>query len=72
MTKVYDYDFINRYNAARHPSTAHSGENATAWYFKRYLIQKIISVYEFKGIPEEWCRKQVRAEGPEDLACPLP
>ena len=56
MTKVYDYDFINRYNAARHPSTAHSGENATAWYFRRYLIQKIISVYEFKGIPEEWSK----------------
>lgn len=52
--KTYDYDFINRYNAHIKPSTVHSQENATAWYFRRYLIQKIISVFEFNGIPEEW------------------
>lgn len=54
--KTYSYDFINRYNSAIKPSTAHSAENATTWYFKRYLIQKIISVFEFKGIPETWSR----------------
>ena len=53
---TYDYDFINRYNAARKPSTVHSQENATTWYFRRYLIQKIISVFEFKGIPETWSK----------------
>ena len=52
--KTYDYDFINRYNAHIKPSTVHAQENATAWYFRRYLIQKIISVYEFEGIPENW------------------
>ena len=52
--KTYDYDFINRYNAHIKPSSVHSQENATAWYFRRYLIQKIISVFEFNGIPEEW------------------
>ena len=52
--KTYDYDFINRYNAHIKPSTVHSQDNATAWYFRRYLIQKIISVFEFDGIPEEW------------------
>ena len=52
--KTYDYDFINRYNAHIKPSTVHSQENATAWYFRRYLIQKIISVFEFDRIPEEW------------------
>ena len=52
--KTYDYDFINRYNAHIKPSTVHSQENATAWYFRRYLIQKIISVYEFDGVPENW------------------
>ena len=54
--KTYDYDFINRYNARIKPSTTHSGDNATTWYFKRYLIQKIISVFEFKGIPPEWSK----------------
>ena len=53
---TYSYDFINKYNAQRKPSTVHSQENATTWYFRRYLIQKIISVFEFKGIPEEWSK----------------
>ena len=53
---TYSYDFINKYNSSRKPSTVHSQENATTWYFRRYLIQKIISVFEFKGIPEEWSK----------------
>ena len=56
MNKTYNYDFINRYNASIHPSTVHSAENATSWYFRRYLIQKIISVFEFKGIPDTWSK----------------
>lgn len=53
---TYDYDFINRYNAHIKPSTVHSQDNATAWYFRRYLLQKVISVYEFEGIPETWSK----------------
>lgn len=52
--KPFNYDFINRYNSHIKPSTVHSQDNATAWYFRRYLIQKILSVYEFDGIPETW------------------
>ena len=52
----YSYDFINRYNAHIKPSTVHTQENATAWYFRRYLLQKILSVYEFDGIPETWSK----------------
>jgi len=55
-SKTFSYDFINRYNAHIKPSTVHSQDNATAWYFRRYLIQKIISVFEFKGIPETWSK----------------
>lgn len=54
MSNTYSYDFINKYNAHIRPSTVHSQDNATAWYFRRYLIQKILSVYEFKGIPATW------------------
>ena len=54
MNKTYDYDFINKYNGYYQPSTVHSAENAMAWYFRRYLIQKILSVFEFDGIPETW------------------
>ncbi len=52
--KTFDYDFINRYNSHIKPSTVHTQENATTWYFRRYLIQKILSVFEFDGIPETW------------------
>lgn len=54
--KTFDYDFINRYNAHIKPSTVHSQDNETAWYFRRYLIQKILSVFEFDGIPETWSK----------------
>ena len=53
---TFNYDFINRYNERIKPSTVHSQDNATAWYFRRYLLQKILSVYEFKGIPETWSK----------------
>ena len=53
---TYDYDFINRYNSHIKPSTVHSQDNATAWYFRRYLLQKIISVYEFDGVPKTWSK----------------
>lgn len=52
--KTYEYDFINRYNARIKPSTVHSQENATAWYFRRYLIEKILSVFDFEGVPKTW------------------
>ena len=53
---TYSYDFINRYNAKIKPSTVTTQDNATAWYFRRYLLQKILSVYEFKDIPETWSK----------------
>ena len=54
MSGTYNYDFINKYNGYYQPSTTHSGENAMSWYFRRYLIQKILSVFEFDGIPKTW------------------
>lgn len=50
----YRYDFINNYNGHIKPSETHASENATSWYFKRYLIQKIMSVFKFDNIPEHW------------------
>ena len=52
----YSYDFINRYNSKIFPSTVHTQDTAETWYFRRYLLQKILSVYEFKGIPETWSK----------------
>lgn len=48
------YEFTNMYNAQFTPSTVHVKNTALAWYFKKYLLQKLISVFEFEGMPEEW------------------
>ena len=50
------YGMENLYNASRHPSALHSEESGLARYFQRYLIQKIISVFEFDGIPDTWAK----------------
>lgn len=48
------YDTINLYNASVSPSTVHSKNTSLTRYFQRYLLQKVISVFEFEGIPETW------------------
>jgi hypothetical protein len=50
------YDYINAYNHQYAPSTIHVKETGLSWYFKRYLIQKIISVFKFDGIPDTWAK----------------
>lgn len=50
------YDYINMYNHQYAPSTIHVKDTGLSWYFKRYLIQKIISVFKFEGIPESWAK----------------
>lgn len=54
MYEFKDYDFVNIYNAQYSPSTVHVKNTGLAWYFKKYLLQKLISVFEFEGLPEEW------------------
>lgn len=48
------YDYINANNRKLKPGTVHCRNTALVWYFQRYLIQRIISVFEFSGVPEEW------------------
>lgn len=50
------YDYINMYNHQYAPSTIHVKDTGLSWYIKRYLIQKIISVFKFEGIPESWAK----------------
>lgn len=47
------YDHINAYNSQRNPSTIHASNTGLSWFFQRYLMQKVFSVYEF-NIPDEW------------------
>ena len=48
------YDYINVYNSQYKPSTIHVKDTGLSYFFQRYLIQKIISVFKFEGIPAHW------------------
>lgn len=48
------YDYINQYNRHFRPGTVHCRDAALVWYFQRYLIQKVISVFEFENLPKTW------------------
>lgn len=53
MDKVASYDYINLYNASRSPSTVHVKNTRLRNYFRKYLMQKAISVFKW-NIPDEW------------------
>lgn len=50
------YDYINVSNSMYEPSTLHVKETGLSRYFQRYLIQKILSVFKFEGLPEYWSK----------------
>lgn len=50
------YDYINVYNSMYEPSTLHVKETGLSRYFQRYLMQKILSVFKFEGLPEYWSK----------------
>lgn len=49
----FSYEFINGYNSLVSPSTVHIKNTGLAQFFKRYLLQDAISVFDWK-MPEEW------------------
>lgn len=51
----YFYEDLNIYNGALSPSTVHVKNTALARFFKRYLLQEAMSVFEWK-MPESWDR----------------
>ena len=53
MDKGVTYDYINLYNASRSPSTVHVKNSRLRNYFRKYLMQKAISVFKWT-IPDEW------------------
>lgn len=54
MNLPKSYEFENVYNSMRSPSTVHCRNTALVEFFTRYLFQKVISVFEFKGLPKYW------------------
>lgn len=53
ITPPYSEPFINFYNSVQSPSTVHIKNTGLARFFKRYLLQEAISVFEW-NIPENW------------------
>ena len=51
----YDYSVYNAYNGVISPSTVHVRSTGLARFFKRYLLQEAMSVFEWK-MPESWAR----------------
>ena len=53
MEKGITYDYINLYNASRSPSTVHVKNSRLRNYFRKYLLQKAMSVFKW-NVPKEW------------------
>ena len=49
----FSYDYINLYHASRSPSTVHVKNTRLRNYFRKYLMQKAISVFKW-NVPNEW------------------
>ena len=47
------YEEINLYNGSFSPSTIHCKDTGLQRYFRKYLLQKAMSVYKWK-LPETW------------------
>lgn len=52
----YNYMDVNLYNSFRNPSQIHTSDTGLNRYFERYLLQKVISVFEFENLPDNWSR----------------
>lgn len=53
MNLPAEYDFINKYNGYRIPSTVHVKDTALQRYFARYLLDRIVAGFDFE-LPETW------------------
>lgn len=52
---MYEYDFLNVYNGRQNPGTIHAASTSLGAYFRRYLFQKAVSVFDIQ-CPETWSK----------------
>lgn len=55
-----DFQSINIYNSMIDPSTVHVNNTAVMNMLRRYLLQRVFSVYDFRGIPDTWDKDYFR------------
>ena len=54
MSEVpFSYEEINLYNSSRHPSTVHCRDTSLQRFFRKYLLQKVMSVFKWT-LSETW------------------
>lgn len=51
----FDYKDVNLYDSSYSPSTVHIAGTATAYYFRKYLIEEAISLFKYQ-LPDTWDR----------------
>lgn len=49
----YSYEMMNLFNSSYSPSTLHTKNTQMFTFFKKYLLEKVMSVFEFE-LPEMW------------------
>lgn len=49
----YSYEMVNLFNSSYSPSTLHTKNTQMFMFFKKYLLEKVMSVFEFE-LPEMW------------------
>lgn len=49
----YSYEMINLFNSSYNPSTLHTKNTQMFAFFRKYLLEKVMSVFEFE-LPEMW------------------
>lgn len=61
MYRPVDYAFENLYNSAFNPSAIHSHNTGLFFHYGNYLFKKVLSVFDFEGIPDTWADNYFKA-----------
>lgn len=48
------YEFINIYESKDSPALTHVSDNSLSWFFRRYFMQDVLSIFKWNGIPDNW------------------
>lgn len=56
MKVPVSYEVEMLYDSKVSPNIVHCSNTALVLYYTKYLFQKVLSVYEFKGLPEWWAK----------------
>ena len=50
----YYFDQVNQFESSVVPGVMQKSGNALAAYFRRYLAQRLVAIYDFKNVPDTW------------------